>query len=108
MRRGDLYRVRRSGGGDPGKRRVFVVVSREALIESAFSTVICAPIFSRYDGLTTQVELGPAEGLKHPSSIHCDALVSLSKSALTGYVGSLTPDRVRVLDRALAIALAVE
>lgn len=87
---------------------MFVVVSREALIESSFSTVVCAPVFSRYDGLATQVEVGPAEGLRHDSSIHCDALVSLPKSTLTGFVGSLAPHRLRALDQALRIALAVE
>lgn len=108
MRRGELYRVRKSGGGDPRKSRVFVVVSREALIASSFSTVVCAPVFSRYDGLATQVEVGPEAGLRHASSIHCDALVSLPKSALTGYAGSLTAHQVRSLDQALRIALAVE
>lgn len=108
MRRGELYRVRRPGRDDPRRSRVFVVVSREPLIDSAFSTVICAPVFTRHDGLATQVELGPEEGLKHPSSIHCDTLVSLPKSALTDYVGSLPLDRVQALDRALRIALAIE
>lgn len=108
MRRGELYRVRRPGGGDPKRSRVFVVVSRDALLETSFSTVVCAPVFSRYDGLATQVEVGPDEGLRHPSSIHCDALVSLPKSALTNFVGSLTPDRLDTLDSALRIALAVE
>jgi mRNA interferase MazF len=108
VRRGDLYRVRRPGRDDPKRSRVFVVVSRDPLIDSAFSTVICAPVFTRHDGLATQVELGPEEGLKHPSSIHCDALVSLPKSALTDYVGSLPLDRVQALDRALRISLAVE
>jgi mRNA interferase MazF len=108
VRRGDLYRVRRPGRDEPKRSRVFVVVSRDALIESAFSTVICAPVFSRHDGLATQVEVGTEEGLKHPSSIHFDALVSLPKSALTDYVGSLAPGRVRALDQALRIALAVE
>lgn len=108
MRRGDLYRVRRPGGGDPRKSRVFVVVSREAVIESAFSTVICAPVFSRFDGLASQVEVGVEGGLKRDSSIHCDALVSLPKSALTGYVGSLPPGSIRALNRALRVALAVE
>ena len=108
MRRGDLYRVRRPGRDDPRRSRVFVVISREALIESAFSTVICAPVFSQHDGLATQVEVGPEDGLKHASSIHCDALVSLPKSALTDFVGSLAPGRAQELDRALRIALAVE
>lgn len=108
MRRGDLYRVRRPGGGDPKKSRVFVVVSREALVESRFSTVICAPVLSQRDGLATQVDVGPEDGLKHASSIHCDALVSLPKSVLTDYVSSLAPGSIRALDRALRVALAVE
>jgi mRNA interferase MazF len=100
--------VRRPGSGDPRRSRVFVVVSREALIESKFSTVICAPVFSRHDGLATQVEVGPEDGLRHPSSIHCDALVSIPKSTLTDSVVSLPPDRLEALNQALRIALAVE
>ncbi|MPZ71461.1 MAG: type II toxin-antitoxin system PemK/MazF family toxin, partial [Actinobacteria bacterium] len=59
MRRGDLYRVRLPGGGDPKRSRVFVVVSRPTLIDSRFSTVVCAPVYSRRDGLATQVDVGP-------------------------------------------------
>ena len=108
MNRGDLFRVRRPGGDDPRKTRVFVVVSRPTLIESAFSAVICAPVFTRHDALATQVEVGPEEGLKAPSSIHCDALVSLPKSVLTDFIGTLSAPRLRALDRALRVALAVE
>ena len=107
MKRGDLFRVRRPGGGDPKGSRIFVVVSRPALIESRFSTVVCAPIYSRRDGLATQVDLGPDDGLKHDSSIHCDALVSLPKSVLTNHVASLKPASLRELDQALRVALAL-
>lgn len=108
MRRGDLFRVRKPGGGDPKRSRVFVVVSRQALIDSRFSTVICAPVYSRRDGLTTQVEVGPREGLKHESSIHCDALVSLPKSLLTDYLGSLPIGCLADLKVALQAALDIE
>ena len=107
MKRGDLYRVRRPGGGDPKRSRVFVVVSRQALIDSRFSTVVCAPVYSRRDGLATQVDVGSDEGLKHESSILCDALVSLPRPLLTDFVGSLDSERVRALDRALRVALAL-
>jgi mRNA interferase MazF len=107
LKRADLYRVRRPGAGDPRRSRVFVVVSRQALVESRFSTVVCAPVYGRRDGLASQVDVGIAEGLKQDSSIHCDALVSLSKSVLTDYVGSLTPGRARALDQALRVALAL-
>jgi len=100
-------RVRRPRGGDPKRSRVFVVVSRQALIDSRFSSVVCAPVYTRRDGLATQVEVGPEDGLKHDSSIHCDALVSLPKSVLTDYVASLPSARVRALDQALRVALAL-
>ena len=86
---------------------MFVVVSRPALIESKFSTLVCAPVYSRRDGLATQVEIGVEDGLKHESSILCDALVSLPKAMLTDYVASLAPARVRALDQALRVALAL-
>jgi len=40
-------------------------------------------VYSRRDGLHTQVNVGFDEGLKHDSSIHCDELVSLPKTLLT-------------------------
>jgi mRNA interferase MazF len=107
LKRGDLFRVRRPRGGDPKASRVFVVVSRQALIDSAFSTVVCAPIYSRRDGLATQVDVGSHEGLKHESSVHCDALVSLPKPLLTDYVASLDSVRLRALEHALRVALAL-
>lgn len=83
MKRGELYRVANPSARDPKKSRVFVIVSRQVVIQSRFSTVTCAPIYSAYDGLSTQVLVGVDEGLKHESSIHCDELVSLPKSVLT-------------------------
>lgn len=108
MKRGDLYRVRRPGGSDPKRHRVFLVVSRQALVDSKFSTVVCAPVYSARYGLSTEVPVGPDEGLRHDSSVHCDALVSLPKAALSGFVGTLPASRRRELDRALANALGLD
>jgi len=105
MRRGELYRVKRSLSRDPRKFRVFVVVSRQVLIDSRFSTVVCAPIYTACEGLTTQVPVGSAEGLKHDSSIHCDELVSLPKSLLTDFVCLLPLEKMKQLDKALRAAL---
>jgi mRNA interferase MazF len=82
-----------------------VVVSRDALIRSRFSTVICAPILTHGEGLTTQVEVGEAEGMKHRSWITCDGLASIEKQRLTDFVGSLSAAKLRELDRALRLAL---
>ncbi len=105
MRRGDLYRVYKGSSHAPKKFRVFVVVSRQVLIDSRFSTVICAPIYSRYDGLSTQVRAGIEEGLKHESSIHCDELISIPKLSLNHFVSSLSTEKINQLDDALGIAL---
>jgi mRNA interferase MazF len=104
VKRGELYRVRHPKG-DPKRSRIFVIVSRTTLLDSAFSTVTCAPVYSVRHGLSTQVSVGSEEGLKHDSAIHCDELLSLPKSVLTDYVGSLSESRLRELNRALAIAL---
>lgn len=107
MRRGELYRVFKPGG-DAKQYRVFAIVSRPALIESCFSTVICAPVFSNGEGLSTQVAIGLDEGLKHPSWIMCDNLVSIRKTELTDYVGSLSSGKVAQLFEALRLALDLD
>lgn len=104
MKRGELYRVAHPSH-DPKRFRVFVIVSRGALIDSRFSTVICAPVYTTHDGLASQVAVGSDEGLKHDSSIHCDGLVSLPKSVLTHFIGTLSPSKVQAMNHALRVAL---
>ena len=108
MRRGELYRVHRGSRHDPRDYRVFVVVSRQTLLDSRYSKAICAPVYSTFSGLSTQVALGVDEGLKHASSIHCDELVSIPKASLTHLVGTLPPPKLQALSRALSVALALD
>ena len=84
------------------------MVSRPALLESRFSTVICAPIYSSREGLSTQVAVGADEGLKHESSVHCDELVSLPKTALTNFVAALPAPKLAELKQALRVALDID
>ena len=110
MTRGELYRVRHASKLDPRASRVFVIVSRQAAIHSRLSTVICAPVYTSYHDLRSQVLVGAEEGLKHDSSIHCDELVSLPKSILTDFVGSLGRAKILEFNYALldAVGLTVE
>jgi mRNA interferase MazF len=107
LNRGELFLVQHPTSQDPKKSRVFVVVSRQILVDSKFSTVICAPIYSRYDSLSTQIIVGIDEGLKHQSSIHCDELVSIPKNRLTNYIGKLSDEQLANLNEALKIALDI-
>jgi mRNA interferase MazF len=108
VKRGDFYRVSRPSRRDPKRFRVFLVVSRQVVIDSKFSTVICAPVYSARHGISTQIAVGPAEGLLHDCSVHCDELVSIPKSALTHFVGTLSPSTIVDLDRALIAALGID
>jgi mRNA interferase MazF len=87
---------------------VFVVASRDTLVNSRFATVVCAPVYTERRGISTEVTVGPDEGLKHESTILCDALVSVEKARLTDYVGTLSPTKLSRLRDALRIALDVE
>jgi mRNA-degrading endonuclease toxin of MazEF toxin-antitoxin module len=95
-------------GGDPRRQRAYVVVSRPPFLEVNYSTAICAPIYSNFTRLETEVVVDESSGLKRTSAIRCDELTSLVRSRLTNYVGSLAPDRIQALDRALSVALGID
>ena len=104
MKRGEIYLVS-DPSGDPKRQRAFVIVSHQGVIDSRYSTVVCAPVYSRGEDLATQLAVGPDEGLKHESWIMCDNLVSLRKTQLTRYIGSLSSTKIRKLNTSLAVAL---
>jgi mRNA interferase MazF len=108
MRRGDIFRVHKPKQDDPKRYGFYIVVSRQDLIDSLFSSVVCAPIYTRGRGLSTQVEVGTSEGLKHDSWIACDNLRSISKSELNQFVASLSRAKLDELNVALAIALDLD
>ncbi|MCZ7673205.1 MAG: type II toxin-antitoxin system PemK/MazF family toxin [Chloroflexi bacterium] len=83
------------------------MVSRQALIDTEYFTVICAPIYSVYHGLHSQVMVGSDENLPHASSVHCDGLVSLPKSMLTHFVGVFSQPKLNELNQALKVALSI-
>ncbi|MCP9495818.1 MAG: type II toxin-antitoxin system PemK/MazF family toxin [Pyrinomonadaceae bacterium MAG19_C2-C3] len=108
VRRGELYRVSKPTKRDPKSFRVFVIVGRQEVIASNYSTVICAPVYSNCLGLETEVEIDIDEGLKHHSCIRCDELYSLPKAMLTNYVGTLPEQKLEQLNSALKVALVIK
>jgi len=107
LTRGELYRVYKGSKQDPKKSRVFCIVSRQVLIDSKYSTVICAPIYSNFSSISTQVKIGVEEGLKHICCIACDELISLQKSKLTNFIGKLNDKKLIEVNKALCIALGI-
>jgi mRNA-degrading endonuclease toxin of MazEF toxin-antitoxin module len=64
-------------------------------------------VSSTGEGLSTQVRVGPDQGLKRESWIMCDNLVSLRKAQLTDYVCAISGALERELNRALRSALGL-
>jgi mRNA interferase MazF len=108
LRRGEIYRVRQPQHGDPKKPRSFVVVSRQDLLDSKANRVLCAPINTSGVGLSTEVQVGVDEGLKHDSVINCDQITRLEKSMLTDYIGALSLAKLKLLRAALVVAFDMD
>ena len=106
MTRGDIYRSSEKIPERGGKPGFYVVVSRSFIAaNNDVSTVMCAPVYSEFLGLATEVAVGPEDGLPRDSSIRCDFLALMFKRRLTTLAGRLGPEGLRALDRALKIAL---
>lgn len=106
MTRGEIYRTGERAPERGGKPGFYVVVSRAFVAENEdVSTVVCAPVYGEVLGISTEVTLGHGEGLPRTSAIRCDFLALMFKRKLTSFVGTLPPQKVAALDRALAIAL---
>ena len=108
LRRGEIYRVRQPQHGDPKKSRCFAVVSRQDLLDSKANRVLCAPINTSGVGLSTEVQVGVDEGLKHNSVINCDQITRLDKSMLTDYIGALSVSKLKQLRTALVVAFDLD
>lgn len=87
----------------PDKRRPVLVLSRAEVIP-LLHTVMVAPVTSTRRGAPSEVPVGVAEGLKHDSAVNLDHVQTVEQARLVGYVGSLRPEKMTLVCRALAIA----
>jgi mRNA-degrading endonuclease toxin of MazEF toxin-antitoxin module len=109
VNRGEVYRTSDRAPERGGKPGFYVVVSRTFIAENEdVETVVCAPVYGRTLGISTEVAVGREEGVPRPSAIRCDFLTLMFKRRLTSLVGSLGPMKLRELDAALSIALGLE
>jgi mRNA interferase MazF len=102
--RGQIWRCRFKA---PDKTRPVVVLSRPDAID-LLHTVMVAPITSTVRGAPSEVRVGVAEGLKHDSAVNLDHVQTVEQARLVGHVGSLGPEKMRAVCRALAIAVACD
>ena len=104
LRRGEVWRYRFKA---PDKTRPVVILSRPEVI-GLLHTVMVAPVTSTIRGAPSEVPIGVAEGLKRPSAVNLDHVQTVEKARLTGFVGTLKPERMRAVCHALAIAVGCD
>ena len=89
------------------KTRPVLVLTRE-VTRSRLSNVTVAPITSRLRGLSTEVLVGPANGLDHECAVSCDNIRTVPTAALGRIVGYLLPEQEEALARAVSRAFDLE
>jgi mRNA interferase MazF len=108
MNRGEVYRAKEKMPERGGKPGFYVIVSRDFIAENAdVDTVVCAPIYSEVLGIKSEVVIGKEDGLPRTCAIRCDFLMLLFKSKLTSFVGTLPPQKIRELNKAISYALQI-
>lgn len=89
------------------KARPVVVLTRE-LVRPHLDRVTVAPITTTIRGLSTEVPLGPANGLDHSCVISCDNIVTVPKSTLGRQIGFLLPGQEAALTAAIHAAFDLD
>ena len=85
------------------RTRPVVVLTRETA-RAAMTKVTVAPITSTVKGLSSEVPLGPANGLDHDSAIALDNVVTIPAPLLGRTIGFLTEAQETQLARAIVLA----
>ena len=107
MRRGDVWTV--SGGADyAGKPRPVVVIQDDGFDATASATV-CAFTSAAVDAPLIRLPVTPSErnGLRAPSQLMVDKVTTVPKSKLGERIGSLDPEDLLRLNRALLVFLGL-
>ena len=102
IRRGEIWLYSLSR---PDKRRPVLVLTRPEVIE-LLHTVMVAPVTSAIRGAPSEVVVGVEEGLKKDSAVNLDHLQTVEKTRLTKFVGTVGPEKMNDVCRALAVATA--
>ncbi|MGH3897085.1 MAG: type II toxin-antitoxin system PemK/MazF family toxin [Pseudonocardiaceae bacterium] len=90
-----------------GKVCPVLILTRE-LVRPHLNRVTVAPITSAILGLSTEVAVGPANGLDHDSVVSCDNIVTVPKDALGRHIGYLLPTQEAELTDAIRAAFDLD
>jgi len=89
------------------KTRPVVVLTRE-LVRPHMARVTVAPVTTTVRGLSTEIPVGPANGLDQACVVSCDNIVTVPKSALGPQIGYLLPAQEAALTAAIHAAFDLD
>ena len=98
-RRGDVWLARLD------KVRPVIVLTRDPMGRFLHS-VLAVPVTSTVRGLSTEVVVGPADGVRRESVANADQAQGVARLQLVRRVGRASPQTIRALCEALALATA--
>lgn len=110
-RRGEVWLVSlgASRHGEPGKNRPAVVISNDRLSAGdAADLVVVVPLSSSSAPSALRPEVAEVEGLDQPSRAICRAVRGVARARLLRRLGSLAPDTLAEVERALALIVGLE
>ncbi len=85
------------------KQRPALILTRPAKLH-LLGWVTVAPITSTIRGITTEVRVGPRNGIDHECVVSCDSITTVPKHSLGRTVGLLFDDQEPELARAISDA----
>lgn len=88
------------------KARPVLVLTREP-VRALMRRVTVAPITTRAKGLSTEVPLGPANGLDEPCVVSCDNIITIDRDSLGRHIGYLFERQEQELTAAIVNAFAL-
>lgn len=104
MNRGEIWNVEFK---KPDKARPVLILTRRQMIPH-LHTVTVAPITRTIRGVPSEVPVGAEEGLKEASVINLHHIVTIPKSELRRFVGSLSPSKMNQVKEAMLFALGFD
>ncbi|MEW6735431.1 MAG: type II toxin-antitoxin system PemK/MazF family toxin [Acidobacteriota bacterium] len=102
---GDLESGR---GHEQAGRRPLLIISDSTYNRGPASLVIVLPITSKAKNIASHIAIVPPEGgLKVPSFIMCEAIRSISKERLTGWLGTVSNATLSAVEAKLKAILCL-
>jgi len=89
------------------RTRPVLVLTRE-LVRHRLTSVTVAPITGRIRGLSTEIAVGPSNGLDHRSVVNLDNIATIDVTDLGRQIGRLLPEQELALTEAIHAAFDLD